>query len=72
MQRQEMQDISRWSPQFQTGLGVGVTDTVKIHLLYQQILGLNPNFRVNPVNQIGTMTYLPTQHSLLVGFTLLF
>ncbi|MFJ1270002.1 hypothetical protein ACD661_15695 [Legionella lytica] len=70
--RNEVNDLSKISPEVQAGLGYTINTSLAVHLLYQHIFGNNPNYEVDTQTERGSISNIPSQDSLLLGITLLF
>ena len=69
--RNEVNDLSKTSPEFQAGLGYKINDNLAFHINYQQIFGGNPNYQVNPINETAAISNIPGQKTILLGLTLI-
>lgn len=70
--RNEVNDVSKLNPELQTGLGYALTDNSYLYVGYQHIFGSSPKYQVNPVTEKGSISGIPSQDSLLIGFSLFF
>ncbi|HAU0230588.1 TPA: hypothetical protein ACT9K7_001839 [Legionella pneumophila] len=70
--RNEVNDLVRLNPELQAGLGYGLSDNGAFFVGYQHVFGKNPNYQVNPLTETGHIENLPSQHSILLGFSILF
>lgn len=69
--RNEVNDLSKTSPEFQAGLGYKINDNMAFHINYQQILGGNPNYQINPFTETATISNIPGQKTILFGLNLI-
>jgi len=71
MDRNEVNDLSKTSPELQAGLGYKINDNLAIHVAYQQIFGGNPNYQLYPLTQTASIANIPTQKTAFLGLTLI-
>lgn len=69
--RNEVRDFAKTSPELQAGLGYFFNDNLGLHLLYEHIFGGNPNYQINRILQTAAINNIPSQNSLYLGITLL-
>lgn len=69
--RNEVNDLSKTSPEFQAGLGYKINDNLAFHITYLQIFGGNPNYQINPLDETASITNIPGQKTILLGLTLI-
>ena len=69
--RNEVNDLSKTSPELQAGVGYKINDNLALHMEYQQIFGNNPYYQVNELNETATIANIPTQKAVLIGLTLI-
>lgn len=55
----------------QAGLGYPLTEITNLNLLYQGVFGGNPKLHLNPEPEASTISNLPVQHGLLLGFSII-
>ncbi|EHL30497.1 outer membrane beta-barrel protein [Legionella drancourtii] len=67
--RDEVNDISKISPELQVGLGYHITKQATLNLGYQIIFGKNPLLTINPENEHGFLQNAPQQQAFLLGFS---
>lgn len=70
--RNEVNNLTKISPELQVGIGYGVKDNSSLFLGFQHVFGSNPNYQVNPLTETGYIEGLPSQDSILMGLTILF
>lgn len=69
--RNEVNDLSKTSPELQAGFGYKINDNLALHMEYQQIFGNNPYYQVNELSETATIANIPTQKAVLIGLTLI-
>jgi len=69
--RNEVNDLSKTSPELQAGIGYKINDNLALHMEYQQIFGNNPYYQVNELSEAATIANIPTQKAVLIGLTLI-
>lgn len=69
--RNEVNDLSKVSPEIQAGLGYQINDYMAIHFHYQHVFGGDPNYQVNETLTSATISNIPSQNSVLLGLTLI-
>ncbi|MBA2710176.1 MAG: outer membrane beta-barrel protein [Tatlockia sp.] len=69
--RNEVNDLSKFSPELQAGFGYKINDNLAIHLAFQQVFGGNPDYKVNPITERATITNIPSQKAVLLGLSLI-
>jgi opacity protein-like surface antigen len=69
MDRTEINDRSEISPEIQAGLGFSVNENLMVSLVYQRILGGNPNFTANALTETGVIARIPRQEAVFFGLT---
>jgi len=69
--RNEINDLSKTSPEFQGGLGYKINDNMAFHINYQQIFGGDPNYLADPINETAVISNIPGQKTILLGLTLI-
>lgn len=69
--RNEVNDLSKTSPELQMGVGYKINDNLAFHLEYQHVFGNNPYYQVNELNETATIANIPTQKAVLIGLTLI-
>lgn len=71
MYRNEINDLTKFSPELQVGLGYQINDNMAIHAHYQHVFGGNPNYQLNSALTGATLSNIPSQRSVLLGLTLI-
>lgn len=69
--RNEVNDLSKTSPELQAGLGYKINENMAFHINYQQVFGGNPSYQVNELSDTATIANIPSQRSVLFGLTLI-
>lgn len=69
--RNEVNDLSKTSPELQAGVGYKINDNLALHMEYQHIFGNNPYYQVNELSETATIANIPTQKAVLIGLTLI-
>ena len=69
--RNEVNDLSKISPELQAGLGYKINDNLAIHIEYQHVFGGDPYYQVNELTQTATIANIPAQKAVLLGLTLI-
>lgn len=69
--RNEVNDLFKISPELQAGLGYKISDYLAIHIEYQHVFGGDPYYQVNELTQTATIANIPTQKAVLLGLTLI-
>lgn len=67
--RDEVNNVSAYSPELQAGLGYQITKQTRINLGYQVIWGKRSTLDVNVPNETAVLKNIPTQQAVLLGFT---
>ncbi|MFT4059286.1 MAG: outer membrane beta-barrel protein [Legionella sp.] len=70
--RNEVNDILRWTPELQAGLGYGFNDHSYFYIGYQHLFGHAVNYQINTETEQGTIENIPTQDAVLIGVSVLF
>ncbi|HHU0103065.1 TPA: hypothetical protein ACT9NQ_000781 [Legionella pneumophila] len=70
--RNEVNDLAKTSPELQVGLGYGMTDNSAFFVGYQRVFGHHPNYQINPATETGYLEAIPDQDSLLLGLSIVF
>lgn len=68
----EVNSLTKLTPELQTGIGYGFGERSYISLGYQHFFGKNPNYQVNPDTAKGWIENIPSQDAILLGVTVLF
>ena len=65
----QINDLSQVTGEIQAGLGYPITALASLSLLYQGVLGNDPNTQLNLFSKTGRISYIPTLHAVLLGFS---
>lgn len=68
--RSSVNDLSRFDPELQVGLGWDVNRIVSLSLSYQRIFGENPNFKIVSQDCIAHVSGIPAENSVLLELSL--
>lgn len=69
--RNEINDLSKISPELQAGLGYQINNNLAFQIEYQVLFGGNPDYRVYPITETATISTIPTQQAVLFGLSLI-
>jgi len=69
--RNEVNDLSKISPELQAGLGYKINDNLALHIEYQQVFGGDPNYQVDPLTETASLSNIPTQKAVMLGLSLI-
>ena len=67
--RLEINDVQASSPELQAGLAYRINEQSAITLSYQVLLGNKPELMVNSETETGFLHNIPTQQSVMIGFS---
>ena len=67
--RDEVNNVSAYSPELQAGLGYQITKQTRLSLGYQVLWGKKPTLDVNLLNETAVLKNIPRQHAVLLGFS---
>jgi hypothetical protein len=72
LDRREVNDLTKYSPEVQAGMGYQMNDYLSLNLSYQSIFGGNPRFALNETNELANISNIPNQQSVMIGLSLYF
>lgn len=72
MDRETVNDLARFNPELQAGVGYSVNNFLQTSLIYQRIFGKNIAFQVDEIIERGVIANIPTQDAVFFGLKLLF
>ncbi|MBX9703481.1 MAG: DUF2490 domain-containing protein [Silvanigrellaceae bacterium] len=67
--RPSVNDVYDFAPELQAGLGYKINERTSVNLGYQYIWGSKPSLVVNEIAETGILCHLPSQQSLMLGFS---
>lgn len=68
--RSSVNDLSRFNPEMQLGLGWDINRMASLSISYQRIFGQNPNFKIVSQDCIAHVDGIPTENSVLLELSL--
>jgi hypothetical protein len=68
--RSSINSLSNIAGEIQAGIGYPISQMTSLSLLYQAIIGGDPDFRINPINATASVSTIPIQQSLLLSISL--
>lgn len=63
--------LSNVAGELQAGIGIAISKTANLSVLYQGIYGGNPNFVVNTTNETGSISTVPIQNGVLLSLAVM-
>ena len=67
--RDDVNNLSLYSPEIQAGFGYRVNEKASITLNYQYVWGEKPTLVVNPISETGILNNIPSQQAVMLGFS---
>lgn len=69
IENQAINSMSQVAAEIQAGLGYPLTALASLNLLYQGVLGNDPNLVINPNTKTGHINSIPSLHAVLLGLS---
>jgi hypothetical protein len=69
LDHESVNDLNEFSPEIQMGFGYRINELATFNIGYQIIWSKQTMLNVNPQAETGVLHYIPTQQSLLIGFS---
>lgn len=67
MDSESLNDLFKMAPEIQVGLSYSINSSLELQLLYQYIIGKNPEITLDALTEIGHVTNIPAQSGVLLG-----
>jgi hypothetical protein len=70
--RGSVNDLTKIYPEFQLGMGVDISQSLRLSVSYQGIVGKNPNFQIISQDCLANVAGIPWENGIILGLSVLF